>query len=78
MNSVQHFYFLFVYIFLAVLKINAMYKADCNNDTVNVLDIHEHMIEMQQELVPNPMQPTYFATIVKWFESLLGLADIWN
>lgn len=55
-----------------------MYKADCNNDTVNVLDIHEHMIEMQQELVPNPMQPTYFATIVKWFESLLGLADIWN
>lgn len=52
-----------------------MYIAECNNDTVNILSIHEQMLQQQQEVTPYPMQQSYFDSIIKWFESLFGLAD---
>lgn len=55
-----------------------MYDAECNNVTVNILDIHSQMLQQQQEVTPNPMKQSYFDTIIKWFESLIGLTHFWN
>lgn len=54
-----------------------MYKADCNNDTLNILDIHMQQQLQQQEVIPNPVPENYFDTLVKWFESIFGLT-LWS
>ncbi|XP_031632219.1 zinc metalloproteinase nas-13-like isoform X2 [Contarinia nasturtii] len=60
-----------------IQKINSMYKADCNTDTLSVLDVHMQQQQQQQEVIPNPVQENYFDTLIKWFESFFGL-NLWS
>lgn len=60
-----------------IQKINSMYNASCNNNTLNILDVHLQMLQQQQEVTPNPVSENYLETIIKWFESILGLS-LWN
>lgn len=59
-----------------ITKINSMYSEECNNDTVSVLEMHQQMIQQQQEVAP--VQVNYIDSIIKWFESLIGLEYLWN
>lgn len=54
-----------------------MYNATCNRDTISVLDLHLQMQQQQLEVAPAPVAENYLDTIIKWFESILGLS-LWE
>lgn len=60
-----------------ILKINSMYNAECNNSTVNVVEIHQQMQSQTPEVVPNTVTENYLSTIIKWFESIFGF-NLWK
>lgn len=56
-----------------IRKINAMYRADCNNDTINIVDMHVQMQQQQQEVFTISAQENFFDAIFKWFENIFSL-----
>lgn len=60
-----------------IQKINSMYNSTCNNNTLNISDVHLQMLQQQQEVTPSPVPENYIETIIKWFESIVGFS-LWN
>lgn len=58
-----------------ILKINSMYASNCNNSTVNTVEIHQQMQLIQQEVAPNTNSGSedILTTIIRWFESIFGV-----
>lgn len=52
-----------------VQKVNLMYADQCNNETSNVIEMHEVQQELQLELAPpRPFKGNYISSIIKWVE----------
>lgn len=58
-----------------ILKINSMYASDCNNSTVDTVEIHQQMQLIQQEVAPNTNSGSdnILTTIIRWLESIFGI-----
>lgn len=55
-----------------------MYNASCNNNTLDILDLHLQMQQQQQEVAPATIiEENYLETLIKWFESIIGFS-LWD